>query len=363
MLILLSKEPESFGLPLLEAACCLISNVLQHVSSPAKPLIVCTSSVCTLFVIDTCMVTIQVGSQAVISGIAQRALTVIREAAAATGSSQYSSSNAFSASTDGQDPAGNMAGGSASIYSQGPQKGSSGPAGGAAANTPAMPSMSGANAASVYADKFSDKPSGRQNGSKSLFETITGKSKSSLAASGISHNATAAEPKSDNMGGGSSAIYSQGPRKQTGDGQDNSDSKKGANTPAMPSMSGANAASDYSESNKKKNLTGKGTQQGPSLYETITGKKDSGPKQQLASGRSNSSASSSRDSPLEQQSSKGGRRPKETPEDPSSSMGGGSSSIFSQVSLWSCVPSQCSVLSWPNGLWKHPCIHPTHTFA
>ena len=275
---------------------------------------------------------VQVGSQSVISGIAQRALTVIREAGEATASSQHSSVNAFSSSTEGQDPSGNMAGGSASIYSQGPQKGSSGPAGGAAANTPAMPSMSGANAASVYADKFSDKPSGRQNGSKSLFETITGKSKPSLAASGISHNATAAEPKSDNMGGGSSAIYSQGPRKQSGNGPDGSGSNKGANTPAMPSMSGANAASDYSESNKKGNLTGKGSQQGQSLYETITGKKDSGPRQKSASSRLISSASSSHDSSSEQQSSKGGQGPKETPEDPSSSMGGGSSSIFSQVS-------------------------------
>lgn len=277
------------------------------------------------------MVNLQIGSPAVISGIARRALAVIREAAEATGSSQHSSSNAFSASTAGQDPTGNMGGGSASIYSQGPQKGSSGPAGGAAANTPAMPSMSGANAASVYADKFSDQATRRQTGSKSLFESITGRRESSMAASGISHNATAAEPKSDNMEGGSSAIYSQGPRKQSGNSSGDSDSNKGANTPAMPSMSGANAASDYSEDKKKGNLTGKSTQQGKSLYETITGKKDPGSKQEPTKGKSSTSASSLHASTSQAESSQGARGPKETPQDPSSSMGGGSSSIYSQV--------------------------------
>lgn len=261
----------------LPEACCAV----QAVTSP----LLCTWLHVPNLASSSDLLHLQIGSPEVISGIAQRALAVIREAATATGSSQEGSNNAFSASSNGQDPTGNMAGGSASIYSQGPQKGSSGsqqgvsgPAEGAAANTPAMPSMSGANAASVYADQFSDKATSRQTGSKSLFETITGRSKPALAASGITHNATAAEAKSDNMGGGSSAIYSQGPQKQS-EGQ--SDSQKGADTPAMPSMSGPNAASEYSESDQNKNLSGKGTQQGQtSLYETITGKKDPHSKQE-----------------------------------------------------------------------------------
>lgn len=97
-------------------------------------------------------------------------------------------------------------------------------------------------------------------------------------------------------------------------------------------MSGANAASEYSEGAQNKDLSGKGTQQGQkSLYETITGKKDPGSKKQASDRQTSSSASLPHISQPQGSSIKGGRGPKDTPQDPTSSMGGGSSSIYSQV--------------------------------
>lgn len=273
------------------------------------------------------------GSQAVISGIAQRALAVIHEAAQATGSSQASSNGASSASVSGQDPTSNMGGGSASIFSQGPPgQGTSGSGRGAAADTPAMPSMSGSNTASVYADKFSKTNHKGQNASGSLYETVTGRKKSAASASapsGMSHNFTAAGQKSGDMGGGSSAIYSQGPSKEGGNSSEEESSTKGSSTPAMPSMSGANTASSYSADSKKGGLTGQGTQQGGSLYEAVTGQAEK-PKSGAKTGKPESSSPAPSSSHKAETSGQGHRNPSETFQDPSSSMGGGSSSIFSQ---------------------------------
>ncbi len=151
------------------------------------------------------------GAPEVVAGIAQRALAVIHEAAQITrGQSQGSTGHSSRAnSTSDSQGAANMGGGSSAIYSQGPKqqgnaestsKDSQGNA-----NTPAMPSMSGTSTATSYSDS-----------SKHRSLTGTGRSNGS---SGVTSNPTSSNQGSDNMGGGSSAIYSQGPR-QGGNSQD-----------------------------------------------------------------------------------------------------------------------------------------------
>ena len=160
-----------------------------------------------------------------------------------------------SANNQGSD---NMGGGSSAIFSQGPKQESSeqdrdppskgeDPQGDA--STPAMPSMSGTGAATSYSDSAKNK-------------SLTGRSSSSgggggggSSKSGITRNPTASNTASDNMGGGSSAIYSQGPRQ--GGRQEGSEGD--ASTPAMPSMSGSNAASMYADRTEKRTLSGRTT--------------------------------------------------------------------------------------------------------
>ena len=60
------------------------------------------------------------------------------------------------------------------------------------------------------------------------------------------------------MGGGSSAIYSQGPSQGGTQGEDSRDSQADAGTPAMPSMSGTSTATNYADSSKHRSLSGRG---------------------------------------------------------------------------------------------------------
>lgn len=175
-----------------------------------------------------------------------------RGSAGAGADTSRASPSRHSANNQGSD---NMGGGSSAIFSQGPKQEEGGerdrhpskekdPQGDA--STPAMPSMSGTTTATSYSDSAKHKSlSGRSSG---------GGGDSSKA--GITRNPTASNTGSDNMGGGSSAIYSQGPRpggKEGGSGG----SKGDASTPAMPSMSGSNAASMYADQAKKRTLSGK----------------------------------------------------------------------------------------------------------
>ena len=141
----------------------------------------------------------KVGAPEVVAAIAQRALAVIHEAAQVTHAQSHSStSNSASNSQD----SGSMGGGSSAIYSQGPSQGgrqgrdSSNSE--ADASTPAMPSMSGTSTATTYSDS-------------SKHRSLSGRDESDRG--GISSNPTSSQQGSGNMGGGSSAIYSQGPNK------------------------------------------------------------------------------------------------------------------------------------------------------
>ena len=175
-----------------------------------------------------------------------------RGSAGAGADTSGASPSRHSANNQGSD---NMGGGSSAIFSQGPKQ-----EGGDQdrdppskendpqrdASTPAMPSMSGTTTATSYSDSAKHKSlSGRSSG---------GGGDSSKA--GITRNPTASNMGSDNMGGGSSAIYSQGPRR--GGQEGGSEGSKGdASTPAMPSMSGSNAASMYADRTEKRTLSGR----------------------------------------------------------------------------------------------------------
>ena len=159
-----------------------------------------------------------------------------------------------SANNQGSD---NMGGGSSAIFSQGPkqegnEQDSPPPSKGkdpqGDASTPAMPSMSGTGAASSYSDSAKNKS--LTDRSSSSRDRGGGSSKP-----GITRNPTASNAGSDNMGGGSSAIYSQGPR--WGGGQEGLQGD--ANTPAMPSMSGTHAAATYADRTEKRTLSGRDT--------------------------------------------------------------------------------------------------------
>ncbi len=153
---------------------------------------------------------------------------------ASKGASSETSSG--SVSQEGKD---NMGGGSSAIYSQGPRKSGDAAQGGNTesqgdASTPAMPSMSGTSTATSYSDSSKHRPLIDKGGS---------------SKGGVTSNPTSSfqgsDEGSDNMGGGSSAIYSQGPRQ--GGGSSSRDSAGDASTPAMPSMSGSSAASIYAQ--------------------------------------------------------------------------------------------------------------------
>ena len=173
------------------------------------------------------------------------------EEAKKTGGASSASKDASSETTSGsmnQQDNDNMGGGSSAIYSQGPRKSGEAAQGGnkdsqGDASTPAMPSMSGTSTATSYSDS-------------SKHRSLTGKGGSSKG--GVTSNPTSSFQGSDqgpdNMGGGSSAIYSQGPRQ----GGDNSsrDSAGDASTPAMPSMSGSSAASIYAQRSGNRALSG-----------------------------------------------------------------------------------------------------------
>ena len=133
----------------------------------------------------------QVGSPEVVAAIAQRALAVIYEAAQITHAHSHTTPSSSSKS-QGSD---SMAGSSSAICSQGPGKQGVAHNGGgsqADASTPAMPSMSGSSTATSY----SNSP----------------KHRSLSGSGGVTSNPTSSKQGADNMGGGSSAIYSQGPR-------------------------------------------------------------------------------------------------------------------------------------------------------
>ncbi|KAL0045391.1 hypothetical protein WJX82_005473 [Trebouxia sp. C0006] len=182
----------------------------------------------------------QVGAPEVVAGIAQRALHVIHEAAQVTHAQSHSSGSNSASNSQG---AGSMGGGSSAIYSQGPSQGGTQGEDSrdsqADAGTPAMPSMSGTSTATNYADS-------------SKHRSLSGRGE--FGKGGISSNPTSSQQGSGNMGGASSAIYSQGPSKG-----DNGNDKKGDDdTPAMPSMSGTTTASTYSDSRQHPSLSGKG---------------------------------------------------------------------------------------------------------
>ena len=151
-----------------------------------------------------------------------------------------------------------MGGGSSAIFSQGPnQEGSEQDRGPPSrgkdpqgdASTPAMPSMSGAGTATSY----SDSPKNKSLTGRSSSGSGSGSGGGGSTKAGITRNPTASNAGSDNMGGGSSAICSQGPRRggrQVG-------SEGDASTPAMPSMSGSNAASMYADRTEKRTLSGR----------------------------------------------------------------------------------------------------------
>lgn len=162
---------------------------------------------------------------------------------ATKGTSSETSSGSMS-----QENKDNMGGGSSSMYSQGPRKSGGAAQGGnkesqGDASTPAMPSMSGTTTATTYSDS-------------SKHRSLTGKGSSSKG--GVTSNPTSSfqgsDEGSDNMGGGSSAIYSQGPRQ--GSGSSSSDSAGDASTPAMPSMSGSSTASIYAQRSGNRALSG-----------------------------------------------------------------------------------------------------------
>ncbi|DBA75358.1 TPA: hypothetical protein ACH3X1_010626 [Trebouxia sp. C0004] len=182
----------------------------------------------------------QVGAPEVVAGIAQRALNVIHEAAQVSCAQSHSPTS--SSASNSQCP-GSMGGVSSAIYSQGPSQGGSqshdSSSSQADASTPDMPTMSSTSTATSYSD-----------GSK--HRSLSGRGESDRG--GISSNPTSSQQGSGNMGGGSSAIYSQGPSKG-----DNGNDKKGDDdTPAMPSMSGTTAASTYSDSKQHPSLSGRG---------------------------------------------------------------------------------------------------------
>ncbi len=174
------------------------------------------------------------------------------EKAEMTGGVSSGSKSASSETTSGsvsQQDKDNMAGGSSAVYSQGPRKSDGAAQGGskdsqADASTPAMPSMSGTSTATSYSDS-------------SKHRSLTGRGGSSKG--GVTSNPTSSfhgsGEGSDNMGGGSSAIYSQGPR-QGGGSSSSSDSAGDASTPAMPSMIGSSAASIYAQRSGNRALSG-----------------------------------------------------------------------------------------------------------
>ncbi|DBA81262.1 TPA: hypothetical protein ACH3X2_006887 [Trebouxia sp. C0005] len=182
----------------------------------------------------------QVGAPEVVAGIAQRALHVIHEAAQVAHAQSHSPTSRSASNSQG---AGSMGGASSAIYSQGPSQGATqghdSSNSEAAASTPAMPSMSGTSTATSYSDR-------------SDHRSLSGRGESGRV--GISSNPTSSQQGSGNMGGGSSAIYSQGPSK----GDNGNDTKGDDDTPAMPSMSGTTTASTYSDSKQHPSLSGRG---------------------------------------------------------------------------------------------------------
>ena len=154
------------------------------------------------------------------------------------------------------------------------------------ASTPAMPSMSGTNTASSYSDTQKHPSLSGKGKSSSLHDSNSKGSAQQQGSSHTSHdsqdtqrtgsnnmdrgNQAAVESSkkrkdsenatnsqgSDNMGGGSSAIYSQGPRQEE-DSQKGAESEGDASTPAMPSMSGTGTASSYSDKAKNPSLSGR----------------------------------------------------------------------------------------------------------
>ena len=142
---------------------------------------------------------VQVGAPEVVAGIAQRALHVIHEAAQVAHAQSHSPTSRSASNSQG---AGSMGGASSAIYSQGPSQGATqghdSSNSEAAASTPAMPSMSGTSTATSYSDR-------------SDHRSLSGRGESGRV--GISSNPTSSQQGSGNMGGGSSAIYSQGPSK------------------------------------------------------------------------------------------------------------------------------------------------------
>ena len=122
----------------------------------------------------------QVGSPEVVAAIAQRALAVIYEAAQITHAHGHTTPSSSSKS-QGSD---SMPGKQGVAHNGGGSQ--------ADASTPAMPSMSGSSTATSY----SDSP----------------KHRSLSGSGGVTSNPTSSKQGADNMGGGSSAIYSQGPR-------------------------------------------------------------------------------------------------------------------------------------------------------
>ncbi|KAL3143656.1 hypothetical protein ABBQ38_002451 [Trebouxia sp. C0009 RCD-2024] len=223
----------------------------------------------------------QVGSPEVVSGIARQALSVIHEAAQATGSTESHGSSEAGSSRRGVEA---TRGGSPFTHPNGNSQGIVRQDVKADATTPAMPSMSGTNAASTYShNKHHPNLTGRGTSSTPASSSTTpttldkdsrhGSSRHSGnqvesntmgrgAAGGAAPNEQSANSQgSDNMGGGSSAIFSQGPKQESG-GEGGSQTPSGgasqgdASTPAMPSMSGTGAATTYSDNAKKKSLNG-----------------------------------------------------------------------------------------------------------
>lgn len=185
-----------------------------------------------------------------------------------------------SANNQGSD---NMGGGSSAIYSQGPkheggEQDSKQSEGGA--STPAMPSMSGTSTATSYSDKAKNKSlSGRSGDAGSSKSGISRNPTSSN--SGIVNNPTSSNDGSDNMGGGSSAIYSQGPRQGGREGSEGG--SENAGTPAMPSMSGSAAATTYADRAEKRNLSDRGAS-----ARSLAGPKTSDAQRNAAGGESGS---------------------------------------------------------------------------
>ncbi|DBB17063.1 TPA: hypothetical protein ACH3X3_014151 [Trebouxia sp. C0006] len=263
----------------------------------------------------------QVGAPEVVAGIAQRALHVIHEAAQVTHAQSHSSGSNSASNSQG---AGSMGGGSSAIYSQGPSQGGTQGEDSrdsqADAGTPAMPSMSGTSTATNYADS-------------SKHRSLSGRGE--FGKGGISSNPTSSQQGSGNMGGASSAIYSQGPSKG-----DNGNDKKGDDdTPAMPSMSGTTTASTYSDSRQHPSLSGKGkssptSTSGSSAYDhpSKSAAQDKIKSNEILD-KTGGASSASKSASSETSSGSVSQEDKD-------SMGGGSSAIYSQGPRTSGGPAQ-----------------------